>query len=103
MSKLKKNDEVIIIAGKDKGKISSIEQVLGTKVIVEGVNIAKKHVKANPNAGVAGGIVDKNMPLASSNIAILNPETKKADKIGLRFNEDNKKERFYKSTGKTIV
>lgn len=102
MKKLRKNDEVIVIAGKDKGATGSIDQVLGGRVIIEGVNVAKKHIKANPNAGVAGGIIDKNMPIDISNVAILNPQTNKADRVGFRFNDENKKERFYKSNGKTI-
>ena len=103
MNKLKKNDEVVVIAGKDKQATGSIEEILGNKVIIEGVNIAKKHIKADPNKGVTGGIIDKNMPLDISNVAILNPETKKSDRVGFRFNEDNKKERFYKSNGKSII
>jgi large subunit ribosomal protein L24 len=103
MQKIKLNDEVIIIAGKDKGSTGTITKVLEGKVIVEGKNIAKKHVKANPNAGVTGGIIDTEMPLAVSNVAILNPETNKADKVGIRTNKDGKKERFFKSNGDSIV
>lgn len=101
MRKLRKNDEVIVIAGKDKGVTGTIETLIGDKVIIEGVNVAKKHLKANPNAGVAGGIIDKNMPIDISNVAILNPETNKADRIGFRF-DDKKKIRFYKSNGNSI-
>lgn len=103
MNKLKKNDEIIVISGKDKDATGSIDQIIGQKVIIEGVNVAKKHVKANPNKGVTGGIIDKNMPIDISNIAILNPETKKADRIGFRLNDEKQKERFYKSTGKAIT
>lgn len=103
MSKLRKNDDVIIIAGKDKGVIATVEKMLGDKILVEGVNMVKKHVKANPSNNEPGGIIDKNMPLSVSNVAILNPENKKADRIGYRINDEKKKERFYKSTGKTIV
>ena len=78
MQKIKQNDEVIIIAGKDKGSIGTVTKVLDAKVLVEGLNLAKKHVRANPNAGVAGGIVDTEMPLAISNVAIYNPATKKS-------------------------
>ncbi len=102
MQKLRKNDEIIVIAGKDKGATGSIEQILGAKVIIEGVNVAKKHIKPNPDKGITGGISDKNMPIDISNVAILNPETKKADRVGFRFNQDKQKERFYKSNGKTI-
>ncbi|WP_428085854.1 50S ribosomal protein L24 [Candidatus Thioglobus sp.] len=103
MQKIKLKDEVIIIAGKDKGSTGTITKVLHNKVIVEGKNIAKKHVKANPNAGVTGGIIDTEMPLAISNVAVLNPTTNKADRIGIRTNEDGKKERFFKSNGEAIV
>jgi large subunit ribosomal protein L24 len=103
MQKIKLNDEVIIIAGKDKGSTGTITKVLEGKVIVEGKNIAKKHVKANPNAGVTGGIIDTEMPLAVSNVAILNPKTNKADKVGIRTSKDGKKERFFKSNGDSIV
>lgn len=103
MQKIKLNDEVVIIAGKDKGATGTITKILDNKVIVEGKNIAKKHVKPNPNAGVTGGIVDTEMPLAVSNVAILNPKTNKADKVGIRTDEDGKKERFFKSNGDSIV
>ncbi|ALE52669.1 50S ribosomal protein L24 [Candidatus Thioglobus autotrophicus] len=103
MQKIKLNDEVIIIAGKDKGSTGTITKVLDNKVIVEGMNIAKKHVKANPNAGVTGGIIDTEMPLAVSNVAVLNPKTNKADRVGIRTDKDGKKERFFKSNGDSIV
>ncbi|MBT3276835.1 50S ribosomal protein L24 [Candidatus Thioglobus sp.] len=103
MQKIKLNDEVIIIAGKDKGSTGTITKVLGNKVVVEGMNIAKKHVKANPNAGVTGGIIDTEMPLAVSNVAIFNAETNKADRVGIRADKDGNKERFFKSNGKAIV
>ena len=103
MVKIKKNDEVIVIAGKDKGSIGTVTSVLDSKYIVEGINIAKKHVKPNPQAGVEGGIISKEMPIDSSNVAIYNSEAKKADKVGFRFNEENKKERYFKSSGKTIA
>ncbi len=103
MKKLRKEDEVIVITGKDKGSRGVIDSLVGSnKVIIEGVNIAKKHIKANPNTNTAGGIVDKNMPIDISNIAIFNAETKKADRVGIRINSEDKKERFYKSNGKTI-
>jgi large subunit ribosomal protein L24 len=102
MNKLRKNDEVIVTVGKDKGVTGVINQVLGDKVVIEGVNIVKKHVKANPKTGVTGGIIEKNMPIYISNIAILNPETRKADRIGFRINNDSK-ERFYKSNNRMIT
>ena len=103
MAKIKQNDEVIIITGKDKGSIGTVTKVLESKVIVEGLNLAKKHVRPNPQAGVQGGIESKEMPLSVSNVAIYNAETQKADRIGLRVNAEGVKERFFKSNGEAIV
>ena len=103
MQKIKLNDEVIVIAGKDKGSTGTVTKITNIKVIVEGLNIAKKHVKANPNAGVTGGIIDTEMPMAISNVAIYNAETKKADRVGVRTDKDGNKERFFKSNGDSIV
>ena len=103
MQKIKQNDEVIILAGKDKGSTGTVTQVLENKVVVEGINLAKKHVRPNPTLGVTGGIEDKEMPMAISNVAIYNPETKKADRIGIRVDDNGNKERFFKSNGKAIV
>ncbi len=103
MNKIKLNDEVIVIAGKDKGSTGTVTKVTDSKVVVEGINVAKKHVRANPNAGVTGGIVDTEMPLAISNVAIVNPTTNKADRVGIRTNKDGNKERFFKSNGEAIV
>ena len=103
MNKIKLKDEVIVIAGKDKGSIGTVTKITNTKVVVEGLNIAKKHVKPNPNAGVAGGIIDTEMPMAISNVAIYNPTSEKADRIGVQIDEDGNKERFFKSNGELIV
>ena len=103
MAKIKQNDEVIIITGKDKGSIGTVTKVLESKVIVEGLNLAKKHVRPNPQAGVQGGIESKEMPLSISNVAIYNAETEKADRIGLRVNAEGVKERFFKTNGEAIV
>ena len=103
MQKIKLNDEVIVIAGKDKGSTGTITKVLDAKVVVEGLNIAKKHVRPNPNAGVSGGIIDTEMPMAISNVAIYNAKTKKADRVGVRADKDGNKERFFKSNGDSIV
>jgi len=103
MQKLKKGDEVIVLIGKDKGKQGKILSVLeNNKVLVEGVNRAKKHTKGNPNAGVQGGIIEKDMPVSISNVALYNPETKKADRVGFRFLEDGKKVRYFKSTNEVV-
>ncbi|AYQ57513.1 LSU ribosomal protein L24p (L26e) [Bathymodiolus thermophilus thioautotrophic gill symbiont] len=103
MQKIRMNDEVIVIAGKDKGSMGTVTKVTNAKVVVEGLNIAKKHVKPNPNAGVTGGIIDTEMPMAISNVAIYNAKTKKADRVGIRANKEGNKERFFKSNGESIV
>ena len=102
MLKIKRDDEIIVIAGKDKGKRGSVQQVLDDgRLIVAGVNMVKKHVKANPNRGTQGGIVEQEASLNASNVAIWNPKTQKADRVGFRF-EDGKKVRFFKSNGETL-
>ncbi|KAA0446068.1 MAG: 50S ribosomal protein L24 [Candidatus Thioglobus sp.] len=103
MKKIKLNDEVIVIAGKDKEKTGTVTKVTANKVIVEGLNIAKKHTKPNPNAGVTGGIVDTEMLMAISNVAIYNSKSEKADRVGIRIDKDGNKERFFKSNGDAIV
>ena len=106
MKKIRKDDEVIIIAGNDKGKTGKVLQIIkgknSDKVLVSGVNIVKKHTKPNPNKQIIGGIVDKTMPIHISNVAILNPETKKGDRVGFKV-EDNKMVRIMKSTGNIIA
>jgi large subunit ribosomal protein L24 len=104
MQKIKKGDDVIVITGKDKGKRGSIVRVLSEedRVIVENVNIAKKHQKPNPAAGAPGGIIEKEMPLAISNVAIFNPVSGKADRVGIKVLEDGRKVRFFKSNGEVI-
>lgn len=102
-SKIRRDDEVIVIAGKDKGKTGKVLQVItGTeRVIVEGINLIKKHQKPVPQLQQPGGIVEKEASLNVSNVAIVNPETGKADRVGFKF-EDGKKVRIFKSNGKTI-
>jgi large subunit ribosomal protein L24 len=103
MQKLKKGDEVIVLIGKDKGKQGKILSVIDDKkVLVEGINRAKKHQKGNPSAGTPGGIIDKDMPINISNVALYNPETKKADRVGFRFLDDGKKVRYFKSTNEVV-
>jgi large subunit ribosomal protein L24 len=102
MRKIKANDEVIIITGKDKGKRGTVSRLVGeNKVIISGINIVKRHTKPNPNAGITGGIVEKEAALDVSNVAIFNPETSKADRVGFLV-EDGKKKRVFKSTNKVI-
>ncbi|GAA4890940.1 MULTISPECIES: 50S ribosomal protein L24 [Ferrimonas] len=101
-AKIRRNDEVIVLAGKDKGKRGKVSQVLTTgKVIVEGVNLVKKHQKPNPQLGVQGGIVEKEAPIHASNVALFNPATGKADRVGFRI-EDGKKVRFFKSNDEIV-
>lgn len=103
MEKIRKGDEVIVICGKDKGKRGTVlTRVDADSVIVEGINRAKKHVKPNPVRGVAGGIVDKDMPIHISNVALYNPATKKADRVGIKVLEDGKKVRVFKSNGEQV-
>lgn len=105
MNKIVKGDQVVVIAGKDKGKRGQVIRVLGGKVIVSGVNAVKRHQKPNPMRGVEGGIIVKEMPLDISNVAILNPETNKADRVGIKLIETEgkiKRIRFFKSNGSII-
>lgn len=105
MKKIKTGDQVIIIAGKDKGKQGKIVRVLGDKVIVDGVNRVKRHQKPNPMRGIEGGVITKDAPLAISNVAIFNPETQKADRVGIKVETvDGKvvRTRVYKSTGAAV-
>ncbi|HEY9100789.1 50S ribosomal protein L24 [Chitinimonas sp.] len=103
MNKIRKGDEVVVITGKDKGKRGTVLRVLvGDKVIVEGINVAKKHQKPNPVRGVAGGVVEKTMPIQVSNVAIFNKATQKADRVGFKLLEDGKKVRVFKSNGEVV-
>jgi len=103
MNKIKKGDDVIVTIGKDKGKRGTVSQVLVDegKLVVSGVNIAKKHQKGNPNAGLAGGIVEKEMPIDVSNVLVFNPKTGKGDRVGFRV-EGDKKVRFFKSNKELV-
>ena len=105
MNKIIKGDQVVVITGKDKGKQGQVVRVLGGKVVVEGVNVVKHHQKPNLMRGVEGAIVSKEMPLDISNVAILNPETNKADRVGIKLIENEgkvKRVRFFKSNGSVI-
>lgn len=103
MNKLKRDDEVIVIAGKDKGKRGTISQLVGKdQVVVHGVNMVKRHTKPNPNAGQPGGIVEREAPLHVSNIAIFNSDSDKADRVGIKVAEDGTKTRIFKSNGQEI-
>ena len=103
MDKIRKGDEIVVIAGKDKGKRGTIvTRVDAEHVVVEGVNRAKKHVKPNPVKGVVGGVVDKDMPLHVSNVSLYNPATQKADRVGFKQLEDGTKVRIFRSSGEVV-
>jgi large subunit ribosomal protein L24 len=103
MQKIKKGDDVIVRTGKDKGKSGRVTKILkDDKVLVEGINQVKKSQRPNPNAGVTGGIVTKDMPIHISNIGLYNPATKKADRVGIRILDNGKKVRYFKSTNDVV-
>ena len=103
MEKIRKGDDVVVLAGKDKGKRGTVlARSDAEHVVVEGGNRVKKHVKPNPVKGVVGGIIEKEMPLHVSNVALYNPATRKADRVGFRKLEDGTKVRFFKSNGEVL-
>ena len=103
MQRIKKDDDVIVISGKDKGRRGTVLEVFDDeRVLVEGVNIAKKHTKPNPNVGEPGGIVDKAMPLNISNVQVFNPKSKKGERVGFRVADDGSKVRVFRGTGDVV-
>ncbi|MEJ2514215.1 MAG: 50S ribosomal protein L24 [Gammaproteobacteria bacterium] len=103
MNRIRKGDEVIVIAGRDKGRRGTVLNVHDDgKVLVEGINVVKKHQRGNPQQGVAGGIIDKEMPLDESNVMLWNPITKKGDRVGFRSLEDGRKVRYFKSNNEVV-
>lgn len=103
MSKIRKGDEIVVLVGKDKGRRGVVLRCVDAeRVVVEGVNRVKKHVRPNPVKGQSGGIVEKEMPIHVSNVAIFNPVTQKADRVGFRVLEDGKKVRVFKSNGEQL-
>ncbi|WP_272994074.1 50S ribosomal protein L24 [Spongiibacter tropicus] len=103
MRKIKREDEVIVLTGKDKGKRGKVQKVLDeSRVLVSGINMIKKHQRPNPQLGVAGGIVEKEAPIQVSNVAIYYPSTNKADRVGFKVAEDGSKTRVFKSSGEAI-
>ena len=103
MQKLKRDDEVIVIAGKDKGKRGKITRVLGDgRLLVSGINMVKRHTRPNPNIGRQGGIVEKEAGIQASNVAIFNPNSEKADRVGIRVDDDGNKVRVFKSDNTVI-
>ena len=106
MSKIIKGDHVVVISGRDKGKQGQITRLLGDKVVVDGVNLVKRHQKPNPMRNVEGGVVVKNMPIHISNVAIYNKETQKADRVGIKLIDDNgkvRRVRVFKSNGAELA
>ena len=103
MRRIRKGDEVVVIAGKDKGKRGNIMRVMPNgRVVVSDVNMVKRHTKPNPGRGVPGGIIEKEMPVDASNVMLYNPQTSKGDRVGFRTLEDGRKVRYFKSTSEVV-
>lgn len=102
MRKIRKGDEVIVLTGKDKGKRGSVLRVLPAAVVVEGINRVKRHTRPNPMRGIAGGIMEKEMPIHVSNVALFNKATQKADRVGFKILDDGRKVRVFKSNGEVV-
>ena len=103
MEKIKKGDDVIVIAGRDRGKRGTVLKIVDARhLVVEGINRVKKHQRPNPAKGATGGIVDKDMPIDISNVALFNPQTKKADRVGFKLMEGGRKVRVFKSNGEMV-
>lgn len=103
MNRIKKGDEVVVLTGKDKGRRGNVIRVMeDDRVLVENINMAKRHTKANPQAGVAGGIIEKEMPLHASNVGLYNPAINKADRIGFKVLDDGRKVRYFKSNNEVV-
>jgi large subunit ribosomal protein L24 len=103
MRRIRKGDDVVVIAGKDKGKRGSVLNVMPDgRLVVSDVNMVKRHTKPNPNRGVPGGIIEKEMPIEPSNIMLFNPQTSKGDRVGFKMLEDGRKVRYFKSTDEVV-
>jgi large subunit ribosomal protein L24 len=103
MKRIKKGDEVIVVAGASKGRRGTVLNVVDDeRVLVEGVNVVKKHTKGNPNAGVQGGIVEQERPVHVSNVMLFNPDTGKGDRVGVKTLEDGSRVRFFKSNNEVV-
>ena len=102
MNRIRKGDQVIIIAGADKGKKGEVVRVAGDKVVVQNINIIKRHTKPNPQANVAGGIVEREAPIHISNVMLLNPASGKGERIGFKVLENGRKVRVFRSSGEAI-
>ncbi len=103
MKRINKGDDVIVVAGRDKGKKGTVLKLVGNdRVLVDNVNLVKKHTKPNPNKGITGGIIEKEATIHISNVNLFNPLTKKADRVGIKILEDGKKVRYFKSNGEVV-
>ena len=103
MSKIRKGDDVVVLSGRDKGKRGTVLQIIeNNRILVDNVNVIKKHVKPNPNRGETGGITEKEAPIQISNVALFNPNTNKADRVGYKLLEDGRKVRVFKSDGEVV-
>ena len=102
MQRIKQGDDVIVLVGKDKGRRGKVESVLDDRVIVDGINLVKKHAKGNPQMGDPGGIQEKELSVHISNVALFNPSAKKGERVGFRTNEAGKKERFFRSDSSSV-
>jgi large subunit ribosomal protein L24 len=103
MEKIRKGDDIIVIAGRDRGKRGTVLKIVDARhLVAEGINRVKKHQRPNPMKGAAGGIVDKDMPIDISNVALFNPQTKKADRVGFKLMEGGRKVRVFKSNGEMV-
>jgi large subunit ribosomal protein L24 len=103
MRRIRKGDEVVVIAGKDKGRRGSVTRVVPDgRLVISDVNMVKRHTRPNPNRGVPGGIVEKEMPVDASNVMLYNPQTSKGDRVGFRTLEDGRKVRYFKSTNEVV-
>ncbi|GAB3674677.1 50S ribosomal protein L24 [Salinisphaera aquimarina] len=103
--RIRNGDEIVVKSGKDRGRRGTVTRILGDKVVVEGINVAKKHVKPDPNAGIQGGIEEREMPLHVSNVMLYNPDAKKGDRVGFKFlgeGADRRKVRIFKSSGEVV-
>ncbi|HEC12925.1 MAG TPA: 50S ribosomal protein L24 [Acidiferrobacteraceae bacterium] len=103
MNKIRKGDEVIVLAGRDRGRRGTVLKMLDfDRALVDNINLVKRHTKPNPNKGIAGGIVEKEASIHLSNVALYNPATKKADRVGIKTLEDGRRVRFFKSNGEVV-
>ena len=102
MNRIRKGDQVIIIAGKDKGKKGEVVRVAGDKVVVSNVNVVKRHIKPNPQAGQPGGVIEREAPIHISNVMLFNPATGKGERVGFKVLEDGRKLRVFRSSGEAV-